>query len=210
MELSMALRDDEASHPTAVAAALRHPCDVGLSCAFQASYSISPYHFLRIRHLSCRPQHTPATWIPKGKYDGFGSTIVHWNCSCLHRVARTRFQSNSVVWTLAIHPSLPKEFDERVATLHFPALGAALNVLAQEQPDYIGFTVEAPFGLLHPRARRSSSMAFMPLVTALARRSSDKLAIWANSSQIELVRSIRGLCGLRRTSVDWHCQSKMD
>ena len=49
-----------------------------------------------------------------------------------------------------IHPSLPKEFDERVATLHFPALGAALNVLAQEQPDYIGFTVEAPFGLLPP------------------------------------------------------------
>ena len=76
--------------------------------------------YSRIRHLSCRPQHTPATWIPKGKYDGFGSTIVHWNCSCLHRVARTRFQSNSVVWTLAIHPSLPKEFD--------PALGAALNV----------------------------------------------------------------------------------
>ena len=95
-------------------------------------------------------------------------------------------------------------------TLHSPALGAALNVLAQEQPDYIGFTVEAPFGLLHPRARRSSGVAFMPLVTALARRSSDKLAIWANSSQIELVRSISGLCGLRRTSVDWHCQSKMD
>ena len=207
MELSMALRDDEASHHTAVAAALRHLCYVGLSCALQASFSFSPYHFLRIRHLSCRPQHTPATWIPKGKYDGFGSTIVHWNCSCLHWVARTRLQSNSVVWTLAIHPSLPKEFDERVATLHFPALGAALNVLAQEQPDYIGFTVEAHFGLLHPRARRSSSMAFMPLVTALARRSSGKLA---NSSQIELVRSIRGLCGLRRTSVDWHCQSRMD
>ena len=206
----MALRDDEASHPTAVAAALRHLCYVGLSCALQASFSFSPCHFLRIRHLSCRPQHTPATWIPKGKYDGFGSTIVHWNCSCLHRVARTRFDSNSVVWTLAIHPSFPKEFDERVATLHFSALGSALNVLAQEQPDYIGFTVEAPFGLLHPRARRSSSIAFMPLFTALARRNSDKLAIWANSSQIELVRSIRGLCGLLRTRVDWHCQSKMD
>ena len=203
----MALRDDEASHPTAVAAALRHLCYVGLSCAFQESFSISPYHFLRIRHLSCRPQHTPATWIPKGKYDGFGCTIVHWNCSCLQRVARMRFQSNSVVWTLAIHPSLPKKFDERVATLHFPALGAVLNVLAQEQPDFFGFT---PFGLLHPRARRSSGMAFMPLFTALARRSSDKLAIWANSWQIELVRSSSALYGVRRTSVDWHCQSKMD
>ena len=194
----MALRDDEASHPTAVAAALRHLCYIGLSCALQASFSFSPSHFLRIRHLSCRPQHTPATWIPKGKYDGFGSIIVHWKCSCLHWVARTRFDSNSVVWTLAAHPSFPKEFDERVATLHFPALGSTLNVLAQEQPDYIGFTVE------------SSSIAFMPLFTALVRRNSDKLAIWANSSQIELVRSIRGLCGLLRTRVDWHCQSKMD
>ena len=167
-------------------------------------------YFSVSRHLSCRPQHTPATWIPKRKYDGFGSAIVHWNCSCLHRVARTSFQSNSVVWTLAIHLSLPKEFDERAATLHFPALGAALNVLAQEQPDYIGFTVEAPFGLLHPRSRRSSSMAFMPLVTALARRSSDKLAIWANSSQIELIRSSSALCGVRRTPVGWQCQSRMD
>ena len=142
----MALRDDEASHPTAVAAALRHLCYVGLSCAFQASYSISPYHFLRIRHLSCRPQHTPATWIPKGKYDGFGSTIiVHWNCSCSHRVARTSFQSNSVVWTLAIHPSLPKEFDERVATLHFPALGGELTGFTQEPADSLCFKVEGPF-----------------------------------------------------------------
>ena len=29
--------------------------------------------------------------------------------------------------------------------MYFPALGAGLNVLAQEQADYIGFTVEAPF-----------------------------------------------------------------
>ena len=112
----MALRDDVTSHWRHL---LRRPflCIPGVLL-------VSPYHFLQIRHLSCRPQHTPATWILEGKYDGFGSTIVHWNCSCLHRVARTRFQSNSVVWTLAIHPSLPKEFDERVATLHFPALGA--------------------------------------------------------------------------------------
>ena len=31
-----------------------------------------------------------------------------------------------------------------------------------------------------------------------------------NSSLIELIRSVRALCGLRRTCVDWHCQSKMD
>ena len=33
-----------------------------------------------------------------------------------------------------------KERDEKAATLHFPALGAAVNVLAQVQADYIGFT----------------------------------------------------------------------
>ena len=32
----------------------------------------------------------------------------------------------------------------------------------------------------------------------------------ANSSQIELVWGSRGFCGLRFTSVDWHCQSRMD
>ena len=31
-----------------------------------------------------------------------------------------------------------------------------------------------------------------------------------NSSQIELGRSIRVLCGLLRTRMDWHCQSRMD
>ena len=33
---------------------------------------------------------------------------------------------------------LPKELDEKVAKLHFPARGAARSVLTQEQADYIG------------------------------------------------------------------------
>merc|ERR1712206_34180 len=40
---------------------------------------------------------------------------------------------------------LPKELDEKVASLHIPALGAELTVLSQEQADYIGVKVTGPF-----------------------------------------------------------------
>ena len=40
---------------------------------------------------------------------------------------------------------LPKELDEKVATLHFPALGEVLTVLAREHADYTGVKVEGPF-----------------------------------------------------------------
>merc|ERR1712167_563295 len=40
---------------------------------------------------------------------------------------------------------LPKELDEKVASLHIPALGAELTVLIQEQADYIGVKVTGPF-----------------------------------------------------------------
>ena len=39
---------------------------------------------------------------------------------------------------------LPKELDEKVAKLHFLALGPELTVLTQEQADYIGLKVEIP------------------------------------------------------------------
>jgi len=35
--------------------------------------------------------------------------------------------------------------DEKVATLHLPALGAQLTKLSKEQADYIGVKVEGPF-----------------------------------------------------------------
>merc|ERR1711881_480380 len=40
---------------------------------------------------------------------------------------------------------LPKELDEKVASLHLPALGAQLTKLSKEQADYIGVKVEGPF-----------------------------------------------------------------
>merc|ERR1712107_644306 len=40
---------------------------------------------------------------------------------------------------------LPKELDEKVASLHLPALGAELTTLSKEQADYIGVDVNGPF-----------------------------------------------------------------
>merc|ERR1712187_1102132 len=40
---------------------------------------------------------------------------------------------------------LPKELDEKVASLHLPALGAELTTLSKEQADYIGVKVTGPF-----------------------------------------------------------------
>merc|ERR1711909_60935 len=40
---------------------------------------------------------------------------------------------------------LPKSLDEKVASLHLPALGAQLTVPTQEQADYIGVKVTGPF-----------------------------------------------------------------
>merc|ERR1711935_1305895 len=40
---------------------------------------------------------------------------------------------------------LPKNLDEKVASLHLPALGAQLTTLTKEQADYIGVKSEGPF-----------------------------------------------------------------
>merc|ERR1712111_273600 len=40
---------------------------------------------------------------------------------------------------------LPKELDEKVASLHLPALGAELTMLTKEQADYIGVKATGPF-----------------------------------------------------------------
>merc|ERR1712100_790319 len=40
---------------------------------------------------------------------------------------------------------LPKELDEKVASLHLPALGAELTKLSKEQADYIGVKETGPF-----------------------------------------------------------------
>merc|ERR1711941_156641 len=40
---------------------------------------------------------------------------------------------------------LPKELDEKVASLHLPALGAHLTTLTKEQAEYLGYSVTGPF-----------------------------------------------------------------
>merc|ERR1712050_441172 len=40
---------------------------------------------------------------------------------------------------------LPKALDEKVASLHLPALGAEMTKLTKEQADYIGVKAEGPF-----------------------------------------------------------------
>merc|ERR1712226_261762 len=40
---------------------------------------------------------------------------------------------------------LPKELDEKVASLHLPALGAKLTTMTKEQADYIGVKVGGPY-----------------------------------------------------------------
>merc|ERR1712083_489885 len=46
---------------------------------------------------------------------------------------------------------LPKDLDEKVATLHLPALQARLTKLSKEQADYIGVPVNGPFKGSHYR-----------------------------------------------------------
>jgi adenosylhomocysteinase len=40
---------------------------------------------------------------------------------------------------------LPKHLDEKVAALHLAKLGVVLEVLSQDQAEYIGVTVEGPY-----------------------------------------------------------------
>jgi len=40
---------------------------------------------------------------------------------------------------------LPKHLDEKVAALHLKKLSVELEVLSQEQADYIGVAVEGPY-----------------------------------------------------------------
>ena len=40
---------------------------------------------------------------------------------------------------------LPKHLDEKVARLHLAKIGVELEVLSNEQADYIGVKVEGPF-----------------------------------------------------------------
>jgi adenosylhomocysteinase len=41
--------------------------------------------------------------------------------------------------------TLPKHLDEKVANLHLAKIGVELDVLSQDQAEYIGVTVEGPY-----------------------------------------------------------------
>lgn len=47
--------------------------------------------------------------------------------------------------------TLPKHLDEKVARLHLAKIGVALDVLSEEQAEYIGVTVDGPFKPEHYR-----------------------------------------------------------
>ena len=46
---------------------------------------------------------------------------------------------------------LPKHLDEKVAKLHLAKIGVELEVLSQDQADYIGVKVEGPYKPEHYR-----------------------------------------------------------
>jgi adenosylhomocysteinase len=46
---------------------------------------------------------------------------------------------------------LPKHLDEKVARLHLSKIGVELDVLTQEQADYLGIPVAGPFKSDHYR-----------------------------------------------------------
>merc|ERR1711971_495750 len=63
---------------------------------------------------------------------------VHGQLDLLKNWKETKAYKNDVYL-------LPKSLDEKVASLHLPALGAELTVPTQEQADYIGVKVSGPF-----------------------------------------------------------------
>ena len=59
-------------------------------------------------------------------------------------LAQIELWTNSSAYKNEVY-TLPKHLDEKVAELHLAKLGVELEVLSQEQAEYIGVTVEGPF-----------------------------------------------------------------
>ncbi|WP_353097881.1 adenosylhomocysteinase [Empedobacter brevis] len=59
-------------------------------------------------------------------------------------LAQIELWTNSSAYENKVY-TLPKHLDEKVAELHLAKLGVELEVLSQEQAEYIGVTVEGPF-----------------------------------------------------------------
>jgi adenosylhomocysteinase len=59
-------------------------------------------------------------------------------------MAQIELWQNADKYELGVHV-LPKQLDEEVARLHLEKLGVKLEVLTQEQADYIDVPVEGPY-----------------------------------------------------------------
>ena len=93
-------------------------------------------------------------------------------------------------WPRCTKRRLPpaKELDEKVAKVHFLALGPELTVLTQEQADCISVKVEVPpkdGHYRHSDSRFSRGCCRWQRVRGLPPRLQKK-SIWVNSSRIEL------------------------
>ena len=90
----------------------------------------------------------------------------------------------------------------RVATLHFLWFQCRRSMSGPRNNQIISASrLKILSGYSTHFRAEARCIAFMPLVTALARRSSDKLAIFVQTlPRSRQVRSFRGLCGLHRIS----------
>ena len=65
-------------------------------------------------------------------------------------MAQLALWQESEKYDIGVH-MLPKELDEEVARLHLGKLGVKLEVLTQEQSDYISVPVDGPYKPNHYR-----------------------------------------------------------
>jgi adenosylhomocysteinase len=59
-------------------------------------------------------------------------------------LAQLELWTNTAAYEKKVY-TLPKHLDEKVAMLHLGKIGAELDVLNQEQADYIGVKIQGPF-----------------------------------------------------------------
>merc|ERR1719373_1213972 len=82
------------------------------------------------------------TGLTRERLNGLRTIVYSYSCSSqidlLNNWKNTKAYKNDVYL-------LPKDLDEKVASLHLPALGAELTKLTKEQADYIGVKAEGPF-----------------------------------------------------------------
>jgi adenosylhomocysteinase len=87
--------------------------------------------------------------LSEGRLVNLGNATGHpsfvMSCSFSNQVlGQIELFTNTKAYSIGVH-RLPKELDEKVATIHVEALGGHLSRLSEEQADYIGVPVAGPF-----------------------------------------------------------------